>query len=253
MEVVTEEDPPEVIETLEKGDYFGEMFLIHACPQKMSLRAATHVDMLLLSKEDLDALLVHDLHVAKQVSEVAERLYPNPSKTKWCAYLSATINPHSFIIFHHYNDIRKKNSFKTVFDSGFKAKYIHFWVFFTLISWSLVSRILFSCMKSMNKSCFLYSLNRYTVFAICWNHNNYFFNSILLQIHKRLRCGHFEKQWFRVIITYVSVIISTKSLHLARKYVQIYFCPFFSIDFFIIFNVIRQDFPSTDETSLYTI
>lgn len=25
---------------------------------------------------------------------------------------------------------RKKNSFKTVFDSGFKAKYIHFWVFF---------------------------------------------------------------------------------------------------------------------------
>ncbi|XP_058949071.2 uncharacterized protein [Pocillopora verrucosa] len=82
VEVVTEEDPPEVIETLEKGDYFGEMFLIHACPQKMSLRAVTHVDMLLLSKEDLDALLVHDLHVAKQVSEVAERLYPNPSKTK---------------------------------------------------------------------------------------------------------------------------------------------------------------------------
>ncbi|RMX52129.1 hypothetical protein pdam_00015157 [Pocillopora damicornis] len=82
VEVVTEEDPPEVIETLEKGDYFGEMFLIHACPQKMSLRAVTHVDMLVLSKEDLDALLVHDLHVAKQVSEVAERLYPNPSKTK---------------------------------------------------------------------------------------------------------------------------------------------------------------------------
>ena len=115
MEVVTEEDPPEVIETLEKGDYFGEMCLIHACPQKMSLRAVTHVDMLVLSKEDLDALLVHDLHVAKQVSEVAERLYPNPSKTKWCAYLSATINPHSFIIFHHYNDIPKKKLFQNRF------------------------------------------------------------------------------------------------------------------------------------------
>lgn len=115
MEVVTEEDPPEVIETLEKGDYFGEMFLIHACPQKMSLRAVTHVDMLVLSKEDLDALLVHDLHVAKQVSEVAERLYPNPSKTKWCAYLSATINPHSFIIFHHYNDIPKKKTLSKPF------------------------------------------------------------------------------------------------------------------------------------------
>ena len=177
MEVVTEEDPPEVIETLEKGDYFGEMFLIHACPQKMSLRAVTHVDMLVLSKEDLDALLVHDLHVAKQVREVAERLYPNPSKTKWCAYLSATINPRS-LFFITTMIFRKKNSFKTVFDSGFKAKYIHFWVFFTLISWSLVSRILFSCMKSMNKSWFLYSLNRYTVCALCWNHNNYFFNSI---------------------------------------------------------------------------
>lgn len=114
MEVVTEEDPPEVIETLEKGDYFGEMFLIHACPQKMSLRAVTHVDMLVLSKEDLDALLVHDLHVAKQVSEVAERLYPNPSKTKWCAYLSATINPRSlfFIITMIF---RKKKLFQNRF------------------------------------------------------------------------------------------------------------------------------------------
>lgn len=131
----------------------------------------------------------------------------------------------------------KKNSFKTVFDSGFKAKYIHFWVFFTLISWSLVSRILFSCMKPMNKSCFLYSFNRYTVCAICWNHNNYFFNSILLQIHKRLRCGHFEKQWFRVIITYVSVIISTKSLHLARKYVQKYFFVLFLVLISLLFSM----------------
>ena len=177
MEVVTEEDPPEVIETLEKGDYFGEMFLIHACPQKMSLRAVTHVDMLVLSKEDLDALLVHDLHVAKQVSEVAERLYPNPSKPNDVhTWVRLSILVHYFSLLQWYSE--KKNSFKTVFDSGFKAKYIHFWVFFTLISWSLVSRILFSCMKSMNKSWFLYSLNRYTVCALCWNHNNYFFNSI---------------------------------------------------------------------------
>lgn len=45
----------------------------------MSLRAVTHVDMLVLSKEDLDALLVHDVNVAAQVNEVAERLYPTPS------------------------------------------------------------------------------------------------------------------------------------------------------------------------------
>lgn len=82
VEVVTEEDPPEVIETLEKCDFFGEIFLIHACPQKMSLRAVTHVDMLILSKGDLDALLVHDVNVAAQVSEVADRLYASSCKIK---------------------------------------------------------------------------------------------------------------------------------------------------------------------------
>lgn len=166
-----------------------------------------------------------------------------------CDYQSSLV--HYFSSLQWYSE--KKTLSKPFLIVVSKPSIFTFGFFFTLISWSLVSRILFSCMKSMNKSCFLYSFNRYTVCAICWNHNNYFFNSILLQIHKRLRCGHFEKQWFRVIITYVSVIISTKSLHLARKYVQIYFCPFFSIDFFIIINVIRQDFPSTDGTSLYTI
>jgi len=83
IEVVTEEDPPEVIETLEKGQYFGERCLIHASPHQVSFRAVTHVDMLVLSKEDLDAVLVHDESVALQVHEAAERLYPNiiPSKT----------------------------------------------------------------------------------------------------------------------------------------------------------------------------
>jgi len=40
--------------------------------------------MLVLSKEDLDAVLVHDESVALHVHEVAERLYPNlvPRKNK---------------------------------------------------------------------------------------------------------------------------------------------------------------------------
>lgn len=58
------------------------MCLIHASPHQVSLRAVTHVDMLVLSKDDLDAVLVHDESVAAQVNEVAERLYPTPSKTK---------------------------------------------------------------------------------------------------------------------------------------------------------------------------
>lgn len=59
----------------------------------MSFRAVTHVDMLVLSKEDLDAVLVHDESVALQVHEAAERLYPNiiPSKTNWGVYIKQTI------------------------------------------------------------------------------------------------------------------------------------------------------------------
>ena len=48
----------------------------------MSLRAVTHVDVLFLSKDDLDSVLAHNEDVAAQVNEVAERLYPTPSKTK---------------------------------------------------------------------------------------------------------------------------------------------------------------------------
>ena len=39
--------------------------------------------MLVLTKVDLDSVLAHYDDVAIQVKEVAERLYPTPSKTKW--------------------------------------------------------------------------------------------------------------------------------------------------------------------------
>ena len=83
IEVITENDPPEVIEKLEKGQYFGEKCLIQASPHRVSLRAVTHVDVLVLSKKDLDAVLVHDESVALKVHEAAERLYSDhiPSKT----------------------------------------------------------------------------------------------------------------------------------------------------------------------------
>ena len=77
IEVIREEDPPEVIETLEKDQYFGEKCLIHVSLHQVSLRAVTHVDMLVLSKEDLDGVLIHDESVASQVHKVAERLYSN--------------------------------------------------------------------------------------------------------------------------------------------------------------------------------
>ena len=82
VEVVTDEDPPEVIETLEKGNFFGEVCLVYASPQKESVRAVTNVDIFVLTKEDVDSVLAHYDDVTAQVVEVANRLYPPPPKTK---------------------------------------------------------------------------------------------------------------------------------------------------------------------------
>ena len=86
VEIVTDENPPEVIETLEKGDFYGEICLVYASPHNVSVRAVSHVDMLVLTKEDLDSVLAHYGEVAVHIKEVAERLYSNPSKAKWTAY-----------------------------------------------------------------------------------------------------------------------------------------------------------------------
>ena len=82
VEVVTDEDPPEVIQTLEKDQYFGERCLITVSLHQVSLRAVIDVDMLVLSKEDLDAILAHDESVAMHIQKIAERLYPNPIPSK---------------------------------------------------------------------------------------------------------------------------------------------------------------------------
>lgn len=82
MEIVTEDDPPEVIETLDQGHFYGEMCLVCPSPHKVSVRAVTHVDMLVLSKEDLDSVLVHYGEIEVHVKEIAERLYPASSKNQ---------------------------------------------------------------------------------------------------------------------------------------------------------------------------
>lgn len=82
MEIVTEDDPPEVIETIDQGHFYGEMSLVYTRPHKVSVRAVTHVDMLVLSKEDLDSVLVHYGEIEIHVREVAESLYPASSKNQ---------------------------------------------------------------------------------------------------------------------------------------------------------------------------
>ena len=80
--MVTEDDPPEVIETIDQGHFYGEMSLVYTKPHKVSVRAVTHVDMLVLSKEDLDSVLVHYGEIEIDVREVAESLYPASSKNQ---------------------------------------------------------------------------------------------------------------------------------------------------------------------------
>ncbi|KAK3754984.1 hypothetical protein QZH41_004423 [Actinostola sp. cb2023] len=75
VEVVTEEHPPEVIETLDEGSFFGEKSLVISTPRNVSVRAATHVDIFLLKKEDLDEALKYYAEVKAQISEKVYQLY----------------------------------------------------------------------------------------------------------------------------------------------------------------------------------
>lgn len=75
MEVITEEEPPEVIETLESGCYFGEETLVYNSPRKESVRAVTHVSVFVLSKDDLDTVLSFYSDAAVQVMQNATEHY----------------------------------------------------------------------------------------------------------------------------------------------------------------------------------
>ncbi|XP_068721896.1 uncharacterized protein [Montipora capricornis] len=88
VEIVTDDDPPEVIETLDQGHFYGDICLVYSRPHKVSARAVSHVDMLVLTKESLDSVLVHYGEIAAHVKEVAEKLYPSPPKTTQSSILS---------------------------------------------------------------------------------------------------------------------------------------------------------------------
>ncbi|XP_068721829.1 uncharacterized protein [Montipora capricornis] len=82
VEIVTDDDPPEVIKTLDQGHFFGEIYLVYSSPHKVSARAVSHVDMLVLTKESLDSVLVYYGEIAAHVKEVAEKLYSPPKTTQ---------------------------------------------------------------------------------------------------------------------------------------------------------------------------
>ncbi|KXJ13549.1 Cyclic nucleotide-gated channel rod photoreceptor subunit alpha [Exaiptasia diaphana] len=75
VEIVTEEQPPEVMETLEEGGFFGEKSLVISTPRNFSVRAATHADVFMLKKDDLDEALEYFADVKAKVSEKVNMLY----------------------------------------------------------------------------------------------------------------------------------------------------------------------------------
>ena len=70
--MVINEDDNDVISTLGKGEFFGEISLIFSCPRTSSVRAATNCDMFVLTKTDLDYALSYYPELEEQICAVAE-------------------------------------------------------------------------------------------------------------------------------------------------------------------------------------
>ncbi|KAI9222061.1 hypothetical protein BC828DRAFT_379403 [Blastocladiella britannica] len=66
VEIVSE-NLVEVYEALGEGSFFGEVSIIMNCPRTDNIRAATHCDIRVLAKADLDQILVHFPDMAQRI------------------------------------------------------------------------------------------------------------------------------------------------------------------------------------------
>lgn len=64
-----------MIETLDDGSFFGEKSMVITTPRIVSVRAATHVDIFVLKKEDLDDALKYYSDMKEKISEKVQQLY----------------------------------------------------------------------------------------------------------------------------------------------------------------------------------
>jgi CRP/FNR family transcriptional regulator, cyclic AMP receptor protein len=65
------------INTMKKGDFFGEIALVTKMPRTASVTATTDVEVLVITERDFGALLKRSPEVGKQIAEaLAERVAP---------------------------------------------------------------------------------------------------------------------------------------------------------------------------------
>jgi len=65
------------INTMKKGDFFGEIALVTRMPRTASVTATTDVEVLVINERDFGALLKRSPEVGRQVAEaLADRVAP---------------------------------------------------------------------------------------------------------------------------------------------------------------------------------
>jgi len=64
-----------VFATMKEGEFFGEISLVFSCPRTASIRTATHCDLIVLAKSDLDHVLRYFPEISRQVRQEAEQRF----------------------------------------------------------------------------------------------------------------------------------------------------------------------------------
>ncbi len=65
------------INTMKKGDFFGEIALVTKMPRTATVTATTDVDVLVITERDFDALLKKSPEIGRSIAEaLAERVAP---------------------------------------------------------------------------------------------------------------------------------------------------------------------------------
>ena len=65
------------INTMQKGDFFGEIALVTKMPRTATVTATSNVDVLVITEHDFDALLKRSPEIGRAVAEaLAERVAP---------------------------------------------------------------------------------------------------------------------------------------------------------------------------------